>query len=146
MKPRAAWLVLAKKARQKCDEAQSNLIKARERVHQLQASRERMANVHADCLQRSRQAERKRHNMAETLNFRGFMQQIQNLIARVDIDLQQAIQHHQSMKAALLVAEKERIQLETLMHEDLKRVRHDHHKREQRELDAAGVMLHNLKY
>ena len=106
MKLRTAWPVLAKKAKDRCDAAQNNLIKAREHVKQLQASRERMATLHEDYLQRSRQAEARAHSMAETLNFRGFMQQIQQLITRVDIDLQQAAQHLQAMKAALREAEK----------------------------------------
>jgi hypothetical protein len=45
----------------------------------------------------------------------------------------------------LLAAEKKRIQMETLMEQDLKQVRAFHQKREQREMDAAGVMLYNLK-
>ena len=39
MKPRAAWPVLAKKAKEKCEEAQSELRKARERVTHLEQSR-----------------------------------------------------------------------------------------------------------
>jgi flagellar export protein FliJ len=96
-------------------------------------------------VQRSKEAEKKLHSMAETLNFRGFMQQVKALVQRVDADLAKANQDLDGKKMLLLAAEKKRIQMETLMEEDLKQVRAFHQKREQREMDAAGVMLYNLK-
>lgn len=146
MKPRTAWPVLAKKAQEKSHAAQMALNRERERFKQLQVSRERMVNLYADYLQRSRDAEGKTHNMVETMNARGFMRQIQQLIARVDSDLQQAAQHLQKVRDAWRDAEKTRIKLETLMQEDLKRVDEYHRKREQRDMDTTGVMLHNLKH
>jgi flagellar export protein FliJ len=83
--------------------------------------------------------------MAETLNFRGFMQQLQALIIRVDHDLQKANDELDALKRALRGAEHKRIQMETLMEQDLKRVREHAMRREQREMDAAGVMLYNLR-
>jgi flagellar export protein FliJ len=83
--------------------------------------------------------------MQETVNFRGFLQQIQTLIKRVDIDLQHAKFELDILKANLLAAEKKRIQMETLQEQDLRRIRDAAAKREQREMDAAGVMLFNMK-
>ena len=83
--------------------------------------------------------------MAETLNFRGFMQQLQALITRVDQDLLVAQQQMSLAQLALRAAEQKRIQMETLLEQDLKAVRDHARKREQREMDAAGVMLYNLK-
>lgn len=145
MKPRAAWPVLAKKAKEKCDEAHAEVSKARQRVAHLQQSRERMAMLYQDYVQRSHEAEKKLHSMAETLNFRGFMQQLQVLIARVDEDLLKAQQNLAQTQLALRAAEQKRIQMETLLEQDLKAVRDHARKREQREMDAAGVMLYNLK-
>jgi len=145
MKPRAAWPILAKKAKEKCDEAQADLVKARERIAHLEQSRERMEMLYLDYVQRSKEAEKKLHSMAETLNNRGFMQQVRALVQRVDVDLVQANQALIDKKMLLLEAEKKRIQMETLLEQDLKQVRAFHQKREQREMDAAGVMLFNLK-
>ena len=47
---------------------------------------------------------------------------------------------------ALKAAEQKRIQMETLVEQDLKAVRDYHRKREQKEMDAAGVTLYNLKH
>ena len=146
MKPRAAWPVLAKKAKEKCDEAFAELKKARDRVTHLQQSRKRMELLYDDYVTRSKAAESRPHSMAETLNFRGFMQQLQSLISRVNVDLQDAQHAVEVKRLALQAAEQKRIQMETLVEQDLKAVRDYHRKREQKELDAAGVMLYNLKH
>jgi flagellar export protein FliJ len=83
--------------------------------------------------------------MQETMNFRGFLQQIQTLIKRVDIDLQHAKFELDILKANLLAAEKKRIQMETLQEQDERRIRDAAAKRERREMDATGVMLFNMK-
>jgi flagellar export protein FliJ len=145
MKPRAAWPILAKKAKEKCEEAQAEVVKSRERVTHLEQSRERMEMLYLDYVHRSKEAEKKLHSMAETLNYRGFMQQVKALVLRVEADLAKANQDLDAKKLMLLAAEKKRIQMETLMEQDLKQVRAFHQKREQREMDAAGVMLYNLK-
>jgi flagellar export protein FliJ len=145
MKPRAAWPILAKKAKEKCEEAQAEVVKSRERVAHWEQSRERMEMLYLDYVHRSKEAEKKLHSMAETLNYRGFMQQVKALVLRVDADLAKANQDLDDKKFLLLAAEKKRIQMETLMEQDLKQVRAFHQKREQREMDAAGVMLYNLK-
>jgi flagellar export protein FliJ len=79
------------------------------------------------------------------VNFRGFLQQIQTLIKRVDIDLQHAKFELDILKANLLAAEKKRIQMETLQEQDGRRIRDAAAKRERREMDATGVMLFNMK-
>ena len=146
MKPRAAWPVLAKKAKEKCDEALAELKKARDRVTHLEQSRERMNLLYADYVMRSKEAESRPHSMAETLNFRGFMQQLQALISRVNIDMNEAQHAVEVKRLALKAAEQKRIQMETLVEQDLKAVRDYHRKREQKEMDAAGVTLYNLKH
>lgn len=146
MKPRAAWPVLAKKAKEKCDEAFADLKKARDRVTHLEQSCERMNLLYADYVTRSKEAESRPHSMAETLNFRGFMQQLQALIARVNIDLNEAQHATEVKRLALKAAEQKRIQMETLVEQDLKAVRDFHRKREQKEMDASGVTLYNLKH
>ena len=145
MKPRAAWPVLAKKAKEKCDEAFLELKKARDRVTQLEQSRERMQLLYTDYVARSKEAESRPHSMSETLNFRGFMQQLQSLISRVNVDLMDAQHALEVQRLALRAAEQKRIQMETLVEQDLKAVRDYHRKREQKEMDAAGITLYNLK-
>ena len=146
MKPRAAWPVLAKKAKENCDEAQSAYLKAKERVAQLEKSRQRMTTLYDDYVVRCKEAEKRPHSMSETLNFRGFMQQLQGLVSRVDVDIMEAKHAVEVARIKLKAAEQKRIQMDTLVEQDLKAVREYHRKREQKEMDAAGVMLYNLKH
>jgi len=145
MKPRAAWPILAKKAKEKCNEATVAVVKGRERITHLKQSIERMEMLHADYVARSLEAEKNLMTMSEAINSRGFLQQIRTLISRVEIDLNHAKQELEIKKNALQVAEKKRIQMETLQELDLKRVHDAQRKREQSEMDAAGVMLFNMK-
>ncbi len=145
MKPRAAWPVLAKKAKEKCDLIQVEVVKAREKIKQLEQSKQRMEMLYADYVQRSKEAERKPHSMAETLNFRSFMLQLQELVKRVDLDLTNAQTQLDMTKRRLLAAEKKRIQMETLHEQDMKKIREYQRKKEQNQMDAAGVMLFNMK-
>jgi flagellar export protein FliJ len=115
-------------------------------VEHLEQSRERMNSLYADYVARSKEAESRPHSMSETLNFRGFMQQLQSLISRVGIDLMEAQHAVEVKRLALKAAEQKRIQMETLVEQDLKAVRDFHRKREQKEMDAAGVTLYNLKH
>lgn len=145
MKPRAAWPVLAQKAKEKCDLIQVEVVKARERIKHLESSKARMVLLYQDYVQRSKEAERKMHSMSETLNFRSFMLQLQELIQRVDLDLTDAKTQLDMIKRRLLAAEKKRVQMETLHEQDLKKVREYHRKKEQTDMDATGVMLYNLR-
>jgi len=145
MKPRAAWPILAKKAKEKCDQAMAALVKGREKIKSLEQSRGRMEALYADYLARSLEAEKKSLSIQESVNFRGFLQQIQTLIKRVDVDLQHAKFELDVLKGNLLAAEKKRIQMETLQEQDERRIRDAAAKREQREMNAAGVMLFNMK-
>ena len=145
MKPRAAWPILAKKAKEKCDQAMAALVKGREKIKSLEQSRGRMEALYADYLARSIAAEKKSLSIHESVNFRGFLQQLQTLIKRVDVDLQHAKFELDVLKGNLLAAEKKRIQMETLQEQDERRVREAAAKREQRAMDAAGVMLFNMK-
>jgi flagellar export protein FliJ len=104
-----------------------------------------MQLLYTDYVARSKEAESRPHSMAETLNFRGFMQQLQSLISRVNVDLMDAQHAVEVKRLALRAAEQKRIQMETLVEQDLKAVRDYHRKREQKEMDAAGITLYNLK-
>ena len=145
MKPRAACPCLAKKAKEKWDQAMVALVKGREKIKTLEQSRGRMETLYADYLARSIEAEKNSLSMQETMNFRGFLQQIQTLIKRVNVDLQHAKFELDILKGNLLAAEKKRIQMQTLQEQDEKRIIEAASKREQREMDASGVMLFNMR-
>ena len=145
MKPRAAWPVLVKKAQDRVDRAQAEVVKARERLKSLQASRQRMQALYDDYVRRCREAEQTAQSITVSQSFRAFIQQVQGLILRVDADLTLAEQHWQQCRQHLQHAENKRLQMQTLMDKDLQRVRAHVKQREQKAMDATGVMLFNLR-
>ena len=145
MKPRAAWPVLVKKAQERCEQAQAELVQARERVKSLEASRARMDKLYNDYVDKCKAAEQQAQSITVTQSYRNFIQQLQTLIQRVDLDVSTARQQLNFCRQALLAADKKRLQMQTLMDKDLERVRQWRDKREQQAMDATGVMLYNLK-
>ena len=145
MKPRAAWPVLTKKAQERVDRALAEMVRARERIQSLEASRQRMQTLYDDYVRRCREAEQSAQSISVSQSFRNFLQQLQDLMLRVDVDLAQAQQHWQQCRQHLQQAENKRLQMQTLMDKDVQRVRAHLKQREQKAMDATGVMLYNLR-
>jgi len=145
MKPRAAWPILVKKAKDASDKAQAEVVRAREKLKSLHASRERIQAMYDSYLQKCREAEQTLQSITVSQSYRAFLTQLQDLRARVDIDIHTAKLTLQDKQYRFQVAEKKRLQMQTLMEKDVQRVREWQNKREQQAMDAAGVMLYNIK-
>ena len=145
MKPRSCWSVLAKKAKDDEELAQQAQTQARQRVEQLQASRQRMDNLLNDYKRRALENQTKLQSMADATNNRQFMLQLQELVNRVDKDLVAALAAYERSKQALLQATHQRMKMETMQDKDLQAVQQWQRKREQKEMDTLGLTLYNLK-
>lgn len=145
MKPRSCWSVLAKKAKDDEELAQQAQTQARQRVEQLQASRQRMDDLLNDYKRRALENQTKLQSMADATNNRQFMLQLQELVNRVDKDLVAALAAYERAKQALLQATHQRMKMETMQDKDLQAVRQWQRQREQKEMDTLGLTLYNLK-
>jgi flagellar export protein FliJ len=145
MKPRSCWSVLAKKARDEEEVAQTAAAKARNKVLELQQSRQRMDNLLQDYKQRALESQAKLQSMSQTTNSRQFLLQLQSLVDRVQLDLQQALRELEQAKAVLLQATHQRMKMETMQEKDLQAVQTWERKRDQKEMDSLGLTLYNLK-
>ena len=101
MKPRAAWPVLVKKAQDRVERAQAEVVRARERIRSLEASRQRMQTLYDDYVRRCREAEQVAQSISVSQSFRTFLKQLQDLMLRVNVDLTQAQQHWQQCQQQL---------------------------------------------
>jgi flagellar export protein FliJ len=137
--------VLAKKAKDDEELAQQAQTQARQRVEQLQASRQRMDDLLNDYKRRALENQTKLQSMADATNNRQFMLQLQELVNRVDKDLVAALAALDRAKLALLQATHQRMKMETMQEKDLAAVQQWQRKREQKEMDTLGLMLYNLK-
>jgi hypothetical protein len=79
MKPRSCWSVLAKKAQDEEDTAQTAAAKARNKVIELQQSRHRMNELLEDYKKRAIASQAQLQTMSQTTNSRQFLLQLQQL-------------------------------------------------------------------
>jgi len=137
--------VLAKKAKDEEEIAQTASARARNKVLELQQSRQRINDLLDDYKQRALDAQSKLQTMAQATNSRQFLMQLQTLVDRVDNDLKVALRELEQAKAVLLQATHQRMKMETMQEKDLQAVQQWERQRDQKEMDSLGLTLYNLK-
>ena len=145
MKPRSCWSVLTKKAKDEEEVAQTACARARNKVLELQQSRQRMNDLLEDYKQRALAAQSQLQTMAQATNSRQFLLQLQNLVDRVETDLKVALRELEQAKAVLLQATHQRMKMETMQEKDLHAVQQWERQRDQKDMDSLGLTLYNLK-
>ena len=145
MKARAAWPLLAQKAEDAVNATMVELVASRKRIEHLQTNRLRMLNIYDDYKQRAAQAQEKLHTMSQTTSYRHYMLQLQGLVQRVDEDLQLAFQDQQQIKSKLLKAEQHLMRMQSLVERDLEAIRKHNRVQDQKQMDALGLTLFNLR-
>jgi flagellar export protein FliJ len=83
--------------------------------------------------------------MREAMNQRQFMSQLLTLLQRVRADIQYTENALFDVKERLIAAERERIKMQTLADQNAQAVRKAESTKDQRRMDALGVMQFNLK-
>jgi flagellar export protein FliJ len=145
MKARAAWPLLAQKAEDAVNAIMVELVASRKRIEHLQTNRVRMLNIYEDYKQRAAQAQQQLHTMSQTTSYRHYMQQLQELVQRVDQDLQLAFHDQQQIKSKLLKAEQHLMRMQSLVERDLEAIRKHNRVQDQKQMDALGLTLFNLR-
>ncbi len=141
--PRACWTVLLTKAQELVDVIQADIQAGRNRLHSLQASRERLQKLY-DGYQAAPAQGSASVGMLETMNQRQFAAQLLVLMQRVDDDVTQTERALAHCRARLVEAERERLKMQALVDHDLKAMHKQEREREQRQMDDMGVMQFNL--
>lgn len=141
--PRSCWSVLLNKAQDEVSRIQGQLQQLRERLQSLQASRERLHQLHQDYL-RPPKAGEVSAGMLETLNRRQFADQLLVLIDRVEQDKAQVESAIAQVRVQLVTAERERLKMQSLMDKELRQFKLSTQVREQRQLDEMGTLRFNL--
>jgi len=145
MKARAAWPLLAQKAEDAVNAIRVELVASRKRIEHLQVSRARMQNLYDDYKRRAMQAQEKLHTMVETTSYRHYMLQLQELVQRVDKDLQLAFRDQQQIKDKLLKAEQHLMRMQSLVERDQEAIRKHNRVQDQKQMDALGLTLFNFR-
>ena len=145
MKARAAWPLLAQKAEDAVNATMVELVASRKRIEHLQTNRVRMLNIYEDYKQRAALAQQHLHTMSQTTSYRHYMLQLQELVQRVDQDMQLAFHDQQQIKSKLLKAEQHLMRMQSLVERDLEAIRKHNRVQDQKQMDALGLTLFNLR-
>ena len=145
MKPRECWSVLANKAEDIVALNQQRVKGAREHLEKLQASKERLVNMSNEYAQKIREKEQTTQSLIESNNARQFVLQLLHLRDRLDKDVDQARAQLDEALQALRHADQERLKMQTLVEQDLLAVKTYHRQLEQKQMDALGLTLFNMK-
>jgi flagellar export protein FliJ len=142
---RPCWTILTQKAEDKIAIIQNEMMLARQRLQSLKTSEQRiqkMYDEYRDGLTKSNAAS---VGMREAMNQRQFMSQLLNLMQRVKTDIQYTENAITGIKEQLIAQERERIKMQTLADQNAMAVQREENKKDQRRMDALGVMQFNLK-
>ncbi len=145
MKPRDCWPVLAKKALEGVELAQSNVLLARNKVESLENSRHKICEMMAEYKAQSQIIQGRLHSMSETTNYRHFITQLQILLEQAEQQISTAHLELERTKELLMQAELKKMKMDALVEQDLASVKRWERKMEQKQMDALGVTLYNLR-
>jgi flagellar export protein FliJ len=142
---RPCWTVLTKKAEDKIALIQNELVQARTRLESLRTSEQRVQKMYEEYREGLNRSDSQSLGMREAMNQRQFMSQLLTLMQRVKTDVQYTENAIIGIKERLMLAERERIKMQTLADQNAQAVQREENKKDQRRMDALGVMQFNLK-
>lgn len=142
---RPCWMVLTKKAEDKIALIQNELVQARTRLESLRTSEQRVQKMYDEYRDGLNRADGQSLGMREAMNQRQFMSQLLTLMQRVKTDIIYTENTIIGIKERLMLAERERIKMQTLADQNAQAVQREENKKDQRRMDALGVMQFNLK-
>ena len=142
---RPCWTVLAKKAEDKVSLIQNEMVQARKRLESLKNSQQRIQKMYDEYHDGLTKSAAESVGMREAMNQRQFMSQLLNLMQRVKTDIQYTENAIVGIKEKLIANEHERIKMQTLADQNAMAVQREENKKDQRRMDALGVMQFNLK-
>ena len=142
---RPCWTILAQKAEDKIALIQNEMLLARQRLQSLQTSEQRIQKMYDEYRDGLTQSDAQSVGMREAMNQRQFMSQLLSLMQRVKTDIQYTENAIIGIKEQLIVQERERIKMQTLADQNAMAVQREENKKDQRRMDALGVMQFNLK-
>ena len=142
---RPCWTILANKAEDKIALIQNELVQARTRLESLRTSEQRVQKMYDEYRDGLNRADGQSLGMREAMNQRQFMSQLLTLMQRVKTDILYTENTIIGIKERLMLAERERIKMQTLADQNAQAVQREENKKDQRRMDALGVMQFNLK-
>jgi flagellar export protein FliJ len=139
------WNILAERAQHGTREAHARVVEARARIEKLESSEAHIDKLRADYVERYNTTQKESHKISDNIAYRQFLEHLRGLRLRVESQTSAARVQLIEAKAALLVAQREQAKMEAMVERDERNAEQVAAKKEQRELDAAGIRLFNLR-
>jgi flagellar export protein FliJ len=121
------------------------MLQARQRLESLKTSQQRIQKMYDEYSESLTKSSTESVGMREAMNQRQFMAQLMTLMQRVKTDIQYSENAIIGIKEQLIAQERERIKMQTLADQNAQAVQREENKKDQRRMDALGVMQFNLK-
>lgn len=142
--PRQCWSVLVQKATRDKTAAQLAMTQAQAQLERLQANAQRIETMMADYRSQHESVQGQSHAIADSLNYRRFIDQLETLRERVQRDVTAASAQRERLRLVLLGLEMELNKLAKLQEHDALKAQQQQNQREQNRMDEWGVMRYRL--
>jgi len=142
--PRQCWSVLVQKTTREKAAAQLAVTHAQEQLERLQANAQRIETMMSDYRTQHESVQGQSHAIADSLNYRRFIDQLETLRERVQRDVTAAATQRERLRQVLLGLEMELKKLAKLQEQDAHKAQQLQNKREQNRMDEWGVMRYQF--
>ena len=142
--PRQCWSVLVQKATRDKTAAQLAMTQAQAQLERLQANAQRIETMMADYRSQHESVQGQSHAIADSLNYRRFIDQLETLRERVQRDVTAAATQRERLRQVLLGLEMELKKLAKLQEQDAHKEQQQQNQREQNRMDEWGVMRYQF--
>ena len=142
--PRQCWSVLVQKATRDKTAAQQAMTQAQAQLERLQANAQRIETMMADYRSQHESVQGQSHAIADSLNYRRFIDQLETLRERVQRDVTAASTQRERLRQVLLGLEMELNKLAKLQEQDARKAQQQQSQREQNRMDEWGVMRYQF--
>ncbi len=142
--PRQCWSVLVQKTTRDKTAAQLAMTQAQAQLERLQANAQRIETMMSDYRTQHESVQGQAHQIADSLNYRRFIDQLETLRERVQRDVTAAATQRERLRQVLLGLEMELNKLAKLQEQDAQKALQQLNKREQNRLDEWGVMRYQF--
>ena len=142
--PRQCWSVLVQKATRDKTAAQLAMTQAQAQLERLQANAQRIETMMDDYRTQHESVQGQSHAIADSLNYRRFIDQLETLRERVQRDVTAAATQRERLRQVLLGLEMELKKLAKLQEQDAHKEQQLQNKREQNRMDEWGVMRYQF--
>jgi flagellar export protein FliJ len=120
------------------------MTQAQAQLERLQANAQRIESMMADYRTQHESVQGQSHAIADSLNYRRFIDQLETLRERVQRDVTAAATQRERLRQVLLGLEMELKKLAKLQEQDAQKEQQLQNKREQNRMDEWGVMRYQF--